>query len=95
MSTKPSAKALMIDTKDNVATTLEPIEPNTPIDIATPTGTITITPTEPIPLCHKIALQPLSAGTPVIKYGEPIGTMLNDTQQGALIHTHNMKSLRC
>ena len=37
-------------------------------------------------------LADIPAGSPVIKYGEPIGTACADIPQGAHVHTHNLKT---
>ncbi|MBQ8494325.1 MAG: altronate dehydratase [Clostridia bacterium] len=39
---------------------------------------------------HKIALQNISAGEKVIKYGYPIGTATQDIPVGAHVHSHNL-----
>lgn len=94
MSDADGYGALMIDLKDNVATSLRQLETGVEIDVGTPNGCTALTPIEPIPLCHKIALVALKAGDPVVKYGEPIGVMLTDVAAGSLVHCHNMKSRR-
>lgn len=40
---------------------------------------------------HKVALLAITAGTPVIKYGRPIGTATVDIAAGAHVHSHNVK----
>jgi (2R)-sulfolactate sulfo-lyase subunit alpha len=47
-----------------------------------------------IPIGHKVALKALSAGDTVIKYGEDIGRMVADAEQGGHVHTHNLKTKR-
>ncbi len=47
-----------------------------------------------IPIGHKVALKPLSAGDTVIKYGEDIGRMVGDAAPGAHVHVHNLKTKR-
>jgi altronate hydrolase len=39
---------------------------------------------------HKIALQRIRAGSPVMRYGEPIGLASKDIEPGQWIHTHNL-----
>ncbi len=46
------------------------------------------------PFGHKIALCDISQGSPVIKYGEVIGTASADIRKGEHVHTHNTVSLR-
>ena len=47
---------------------------------------------EDIPQGHKFALVPIPAGTPVIKYGAPIGVAVEDIPAGGWVHTHNIKT---
>ena len=47
---------------------------------------------EDIPQGHKFALVPIPAGTPVIKYGAPIGVAVTDIPAGGWVHTHNLKT---
>ncbi|MCD5325244.1 MULTISPECIES: UxaA family hydrolase [Pontibacillus] len=57
-------------------------------------STVEVTSKGTIPLGHKIALQPLSTGEEVVKYGVPIGLTTTDWQVGDYVHTHNMKTAR-
>jgi len=41
---------------------------------------------------HKIALRAIPCGTPVIKYGFPIGSATRDIAKGERVHTENMKT---
>ena len=41
---------------------------------------------------HKIAIQPIPAGTDVLKYGCPIGYAAEDIPAGAHVHLHNLTS---
>ena len=47
-----------------------------------------------IPIGHKVALQALSAGDTVVKYGEDIGRMIAAAEQGGHVHVHNLKTKR-
>jgi ABC-type Fe3+/spermidine/putrescine transport system ATPase subunit len=49
---------------------------------------------EPIPLCHKIGLDEIPAGSAVIKYGDPIGEASAAIQVGSHVHVHNLRSAR-
>jgi hypothetical protein len=82
--------ALVISDRDNVATALEALEPGRELDI----NGCAITLTEPIARGHKLALRPILAGQPVIKYGSPIGVASADIAPGAHVHTHNLSSSR-
>src|SRR4030088_2666499 len=82
--------ALVISARDNVATALEPLDAGRAICV----GDVTIVVTESIPRGHKLALQAIRAGGPVVKYGSPIGTASIDTPPGVHVHTHNVASGR-
>jgi hypothetical protein len=43
-----------------------------------------------IPYGHKIALEEIPEGHPVVKYGETIGFASSHVQEGGWVHTHNM-----
>ena len=81
---------LVISARDNVATALRPLAPGQRID----TGGAVVIVAEPIARGHKIALQPIAAGDPVIKYGSAIGTATAAISAGVHVHTHNLASRR-
>jgi hypothetical protein len=45
-----------------------------------------------VALGHKIALQTIRQGEPVIKYGMSIGSSTCEIRAGEWVHVHNMKS---
>jgi hypothetical protein len=81
---------LVISERDNVATALRALAPGQRID----TGGAVVIVAEPIARGHKVALQSIAAGDPVIKYGSAIGTASADIPAGAHVHTHNVASRR-
>lgn len=82
---------LVISDRDNVATALETLEPGRRLDVD---GRTAITVAERIQSGHKIALQAIGAGEPVIKYGSPIGTATVAIAAGQHVHVHNVASTR-
>ena len=77
-------KAIKIHEDDNVAVALSPLSAGeTVLDVKV---------TEGIPAGHKFALNPISEGSPVTKYGLPIGTAKCNITPGAWVHTHNVKT---
>ena len=88
MNTK---KAILLDKADNVATVLRPIEQGESVSII---GSGDIIAKEAIPIFHKMAIKPLSSGSSVLKYGDSIGVLINDVEEGALVHIHNLRSNR-
>jgi len=49
---------------------------------------------EPIPLGHKVALEDLSEGVPVLEYKVRVGLARRAISAGELVHTHNLRSAR-
>ena len=49
-----------------------------------------VTATQSIPKGHKIALQPISMGSRVLKYAQTIGVASRDIDAGEHVHTHNL-----
>ena len=45
-----------------------------------------------VPMGHKIALADIPKGSPVVKYGYPIGIATEDIRAGEFVHTHNLRS---
>lgn len=82
--------ALVISDRDNVATALQPLEPDVVLDL----GGVTVTVVERVPPGHKISLRRIGPGEAVVKYGSPIGTASADIPAGAHVHTHNVASAR-
>jgi hypothetical protein len=81
---------LVISVRDNVATALQALAPGQRLDL----GGSTLIVGEPIAPGHKIALRPIAAGEPVIKYGCAIGTASRGIVAGTHVHTHNVASSR-
>ena len=75
---------------DNVATALRELDPGTRVAI----DGIEVTVRTAIPFGHKVALQSIAAGAPVLKYGEAIGVANVDIAPGDHVHTHNVESQR-
>ena len=82
--------AIVISSRDNVATALDALEAGRVLELEAATLTVG----EPIPRGHKIALRAIRAGEEVIKYGSAIGTATADIAPGAHVHTHNVGSDR-
>ncbi len=79
---------LKINPADSVAVALQPLKAGT----SAKTGDYEITLREDIPQGHKFALTDIPAGTPVLKYGAPIGIAQTDIPMGGWVHTHNLKT---
>lgn len=79
---------LQIRPGDLVAVALAPLAAGTVVQA----GGRTVTLLEDIPQGHKFALAPIPAGSPVVKYGAPIGVARQDIPAGGWVHIHNVKT---
>jgi altronate dehydratase large subunit len=75
---------------DNVAVALRPLTAGE--ELSLPWGG-RISVRDAVPSSHKIALDDLTKGQTVYRYGQPIGTALQDIPQGRWVHTHNLGAL--
>ena len=81
-------KLIRIHPDDNVAVALEDIRSGETVEI----GSLTVTALEDVSRGHKIALQRIPAGEPVMKYGNPIGIAKEAIPAGAWVHVHNVRT---
>ncbi len=88
-----SIHALVLNEKDNVATTtIEILESHTVV-IQFPDGSkIDMVTIDYIPKYHKLALCDIPVEELVIKYGYPIGRSSKEIKKGEHVHTHNITS---
>lgn len=82
---------IRINESDSVAVALRPLNAG---EILTVTGAdLEMKVCEDIPMGHKIALHDIKQGSPVIKYGFPIGSALSNIPKGHHVHTQNTHTL--
>jgi hypothetical protein len=87
-------QATSLSAADNVATLLRGVSAGESVTVETPHERFVVVASEPIALCHKIALADIATGTRIVKYGECIGEAIAPIRRGAWVHTHNLRSLR-
>ena len=85
-------KAILIDTKDNVATAFQDLPKGDSVTVSLEGRNVTTTLAQDIPFGHKFALSPIELHQPVIKYGEAIGLATQSIGTGQHVHVHNMES---
>ena len=87
-------KIIIINPKDNVATALADLPAGEVLkeDLAGSSREIRLN--QDIPFGHKLGIQAIPAGSPVIKYGEVIGTASAPIGIGDYVHVHNVQSNR-
>ena len=80
----PSSPVIQLNPQDNVSVARAVI----------PAGTVlpgsNVVARDEIPSGHKISIQPIEAGEPVLKYGQVIGTASAAIQPGEHVHLHNL-----
>ncbi|MFW5826899.1 MAG: UxaA family hydrolase [Alkalispirochaeta sp.] len=86
--------AIMITSRDNVATALRDLEANETCRLVAESKSLSVTVKGPIDYGHKFAVVDIPKGTDIIKYGEVIGRATSDIPQGAHAHIENIESLR-
>ncbi len=91
----PHAKrAVLVHPRDNVATALDQLEPGDTVTIAAGETQLTVKLAVSIPSGHKFSLYVVKTGSPILKYGETIGTATKDIGPGEHVHVHNVASNR-
>jgi len=84
-------RAIVIHERDTVAVALETLPAGSEVTVATGDAQPQrIKLISPIPMGHKFALKDHEKGTPVIKYGEPMGTSTSAIARGEHVHVHNV-----
>jgi hypothetical protein len=90
----PGADAIRLSPADNVATVLREVLAGERLSVRSGPELVEVAAREPIPRLHKVSLQELPAGVPVVKYGHAIGVTTMAIAAGAHVHVHNMRSAR-
>ncbi len=90
----PAKRALIMHPKDNVATTVEEIQPGDQVRVAGGGEVRSLAAVEAIPFGFKIALEEIPQGAIIVKYGETIGKAGRSITKGALVHVHNLEGTR-
>jgi altronate dehydratase small subunit len=87
-------KISILHVKDNVGTVVLKIPAGETIRYEINGESRELTIVEDIPLGHKVSLTDLDELEKIIKYGEVIGEAGAAIRKGALVHVHNVQSLR-
>lgn len=88
MTNVVAARLLRIHPADNVAVAAEAVPAGTAVllnDDAPVVGS-------DVPVGHKVAIQAIEAGAPVVKYGFPIGVATAKISPGEWVHEHNLRT---
>ncbi len=85
---------IVIDRRDNVATAVRDLDAGEELSIHPDAPSVSLRLTDPIPFGHKFSLGIISAGSPVIKYGETVGLATEDIPPGRHVHIHNVEGIK-
>ena len=85
-------KAVVLNSKDNVATALTDLEAGEVVEVDK--NGITVTLVDSIPFGHKFSLTDIRLDSAIMKYGEIIGKATTDIKLGQHVHVHNVASTR-
>jgi len=92
MQMRRTAQVIVINEKDNVATTLKGLSVGAEVSVEFQGGLQKIRLLSDIPMGHKFALKDMEEGEAIIKYGEPIGYSTRRIARGEHLHVHNVVS---
>jgi altronate dehydratase small subunit len=87
-------KIIIINPRDNVATALTDLKAGEVLPEEIDGVQKAIKLNQDIPFGHKLGTREITAGSPVIKYGEVIGTASMAIRAGDYVHIHNVQSNR-
>lgn len=87
-------KAVLINSKDNVATAVLDLKKGEKIYIDMGFKEAEVILNHDIPFGHKLAVKEIGKNSDVIKYGECIGAAIDDIRAGDYVHVHNVESKR-
>ena len=79
---------MAISPKDNVAVALRDLKKGETVQV----GGKTVTLLADVPVRHKFAVDRLTKGEPVVKYGTVVGRMKKDVSAGAYVHTSEIET---
>lgn len=77
---------IRLSDKDNVAVARIPLRAGQALSLAD----MSVLVRESIGAGHKMALEPIAAGSSIVKYGQTIGVASRDIASGAHVHVHNV-----
>ena len=85
--------ALIVNPKDNVATSLKTLKSGELITLTIGSKTASVKLRDGIIPGHKFSITTIKRGEHIIKFGEVIGAATADIKLGAHVHVHNVTSL--
>ena len=92
--TRVVRKAIVFDSKDNVATAIVRLESESSVLVKVGEESMEVGLKDSIPFGHKFAIRQIKRGDDVTKYGEVIGRATREIRIGDHVHVHNVESKR-
>lgn len=93
MTTKAPPSAILLNAKDNVATSLRTLKSGETVPIEIGSSMVSVKIQEGIIPAHKFALHDIEKGAYIIKFGQVIGVATTRIRSGTHVHVHNVASL--
>lgn len=87
-------QAVVIDSKDNVATATVDLKSGTQVSMFLESKDFNVVVNNDIPFGHKFCIRDIPYHAEVIKYGESIGRATKNIKVGDHVHVHNVESER-
>jgi altronate dehydratase small subunit len=82
----------VVEPTDNVATALRELEAGETVTVAVGDEERTVEVQEDVIFGHKIAIEDITAGDTIVKYGKSIGNATEDIPAGTWVHVQNVES---
>jgi altronate hydrolase len=88
MNVETMRQLIKIHEADNVAIALVPLSAGVPVAM----GDAVFEALADVPPGHKVALEEIDPGQPIVKYGFPIGRATRRMRRGEWVHAHNLET---
>jgi altronate dehydratase small subunit len=83
---------IAVESADNVATAIREVDADETVTVDVGNESLTVEMREDVRFGHKLALERITEGETVRKYGLSIGNASQDIDPGEWVHTHNVES---
>ena len=81
---------IVLDEKDNVAVVSDNVKMGEKLRYTQNNNNIDLIAINDVPIYHKISIKDINKSEDIIKYGEKIGSALENILVGEYVHTHNV-----